>query len=154
MPSFREGVKAGLDERGAQRQAAGLCRKQPHRPKPKLCGQRFRRPWEMRVTLGDTITGHKQTASNGPLYQQAQGRRWYKSDTSKGPPLANLHWIYHYVSTQRLMKTLDLNRSKPEVCWVFIASSELCFNVTSEASWRILFWNTPKASETRYLEDK
>jgi len=26
-------------------------------------GQRFFRPWEMRVTLGDTITSHKQTAS-------------------------------------------------------------------------------------------
>ena len=63
MPSFREGVKAGLDERDAQRQAAELCRKQPHRPEPKLCGQRFRPPWEMRVTLGDTIMGHKQGKS-------------------------------------------------------------------------------------------
>ena len=63
MLSFREGVKAGLDERDAQRQAAELCRKQPYRPEPKLCGQRFRRPWEMRVTLGDTITGHKQGKS-------------------------------------------------------------------------------------------
>lgn len=73
MPSFREGVKAGLDERDAQRQAAGLCRKQPHRPEPKLCGQRFRRPWEMRVTLGDTITGHKQTPRK--IRNQITGRK-------------------------------------------------------------------------------